>query len=99
MSDRPEVVCLCGSARFMSRMRELSRELGLAGAIVLSPVDAETAPTADQKAALDALHRHKIDLADRVVVVNPGGYVGDSTHAEIAYAVARGTPVTFSDPR
>lgn len=99
MTGRPEVVCLCGSARFMSRMRELSRELGLAGAIVLSPVDAETAPTADQKAALDALHRHKIDLADRVLVVNPGGYVGESTHAEVAYAVASGTPVTFTDPR
>ena len=99
MTARPEVVCLCGSARFMPRMQELARELGLAGDIVLAPVDAETAPTPQQKATLDALHRHKIDLADRVLVVNPGGYVGESTAAEIAYARAAGRRVDFTDPR
>lgn len=99
MIDRPEVVCLCGSARFMAQMHELARELGMAGAIVLAPVDAEDAPTPEQKKTLDALHRHKIDLADRVLVVNPGGYVGESTAAEIAYARERGKPVEFTDAR
>jgi hypothetical protein len=99
VGDRPEVVCLCGSARFMPQMRSLARELGLAGVVVLAPVDAEDAPTPEQKATLDALHRHKIDLADRVLVVNPGGYVGESTAAEIAYARAAGRRVDFTDPR
>ena len=54
--------------------------------------------TAEQKTALDALHLRKIDLADRVLVVNPGGYVGDSTSREIAYARAAGKPVSFTDP-
>jgi hypothetical protein len=45
------------------------------------------------------LHRHKIDLADRVVVVNPGGYVGESTAAEIAYARAAGKRVDFTEPQ
>ena len=44
------------------------------------------------------LHLRKIDLADRVLVVNPGGYVGESTRREIAYARATGTPVSFTDP-
>ena len=52
----------------------------------------------EQKAALDSLHKHKIDLADRVLVVNPGGYVGASTRDEIAYAHATGTPVSFTHP-
>ena len=40
----------------------------------------------------------KIDLADRVLVVNPGGYVGESTRREIAHARTAGKPVSFTDP-
>ncbi|MFJ7325987.1 hypothetical protein ACIQVN_06990 [Streptomyces cyaneofuscatus] len=54
--------------------------------------------TDERKAALDALHLRKIDLADRVLVVIPGGYVGESTSREIAYAHAAGKPVSFTDP-
>lgn len=99
MIDRPEVVCVCGSARFMAQMHDLARELGMAGIVVLAPVDAEDAPMPEQKKTLDALHRHKIDLADRVLVVNPGGYVGESTAAEIAYARAAGKRVDFTEPQ
>jgi hypothetical protein len=34
----------------------------------------------------------------RVLVVNPGGYIGASTGREIAYARAAGKPVAFTDP-
>ncbi len=98
MPDRPEIVCLCGSIRFVEQMRAASRELTFAGVIVLAPGEADAVVTAQQKAALDALHLHKIDLADRVLVVNPGGYVGESTSREIAYARATGKPVSFTDP-
>lgn len=99
MSDRPEIVCICGSARFLTEMRAANRELTLTGVIVVAPSEAEESPTAEQKAVLDALHLRKIDLADRVLVVNPGGYVGESTRREISYARAAGKPVTFTDPR
>ncbi len=104
--ERPEIVCLCGSTRFAAELAEANRELTFAGAIVLAPgvfarVDG-TEPqhriSDTQKAALDVLHRHKIDLADRVLVVNPGGYVGESTAREIAHARATGKPVTFTHP-
>ncbi|WP_309570514.1 hypothetical protein [Deinococcus sp.] len=39
-------------------------------------------------ARLGYLHFRKIDLADEVLVVNVGGYVGESARAEIAYARA-----------
>lgn len=100
-AGRPEIVCLCGSTRFASQMREANRRLTLAGAIVVAPAvfaHAGDTVTEEQKAALDALHLHKIDLADRVLVVNPGGYVGESTAREIAYARASGKPVAFTDP-
>ena len=98
MSDRPEIVCICGSARFVDEMRAANRELTLAGAIVVAPCDAGELITDEQKAALDAIHRRKIDLADRVLVVNPGGYIGESTSSEIDYAHAAGKPISFTDP-
>jgi hypothetical protein len=99
--ERPEIVCICGSIRFAEEMRAANRDLTFAGAIVVAPGEAGEpgeVVTAEQKTALDALHLRKIDLADRVLVVNPGGYVGESTSREIAYARAAGKPVSFTDP-
>jgi hypothetical protein len=96
--DRPEIVCICGSARFADEMRTANRDLTFAGVIVVSPGEADELITDEQKTALDALHLHKIDLADRVLVVNPGGYIGESTSREIAHAHATGKPVSFTDP-
>ena len=82
----------------MAEMRAVNRELTFTGVIVLAPSEADESPTSEQKAVLDALHLRKIDLADRVLIVNPGGYVGESTRGEIAYAQAAGKPITFTNP-
>jgi len=88
--------------RFAREIRELAARLTLDGVIVLAPGEIAlvhgTGPTDEQKESLDALHRSKIDLADRVVVVNPGGYVGDATRGEIAHARSMGKPVCFTEP-
>ncbi len=47
------------------------------------------------KDIVDEVHKRKIDLCDEVFVVNPGGYYGDSTRSEIAYARLNGKPVVF----
>lgn len=78
-------------------MRAASRDLALAGVIVLAPAELDGEPSPEQKSVLDALHLRKIDLADRVLVVNPSGYVGASTRREILHARATGKSVTFSD--
>ncbi len=101
MADRPEIVCICGSTRFAAEMNAANRELTFAGVIVLAPgfslrVDEHESITDEQKASLDTLHLRKIDLSDRVLVVNPGGYIGESTRGEIAYARATGTPISFT---
>ncbi|MFC0625736.1 hypothetical protein [Kribbella deserti] len=104
MPDRPEIVCICGSIRFAAEMHAANRDLTLAGAIVVAPGvlpaedDEAKGITDEQKTALGALHLRKIDLADRVLIVNPGGYIGESTSKEIAYARACGKPVSFTDP-
>lgn len=100
----PEIVCLCGSNRFIDTFRAENLRLTLEDRIVLSvgcntksDVGLSLTPTA--RANLDELHKRKIDLADRVHVLNVGGYVGDSTRGEIEYALAHGKTVSFlEDP-
>ena len=106
MPNRPEIVCICGSTRFVDEMSAANRDLTFAGVIVVAPGvflraedrEADELITNEQKTALDALHLRKIDLADRVLVVNPGGYIGESTSNEITYARANGKRITFTDP-
>lgn len=100
MKARPQIVCLCGSTRFTEELRTVNRDLTLAGAIVVAPAEFERTAdriTDEQRAALSTLHFAKIDLADRVVVVNPGGYIGESTRREIRYAHQTGKPVGYTD--
>ena len=47
---------------------------------------------------MDALHLHKIDLANRVMVVNSGGYLGESTRRKLDCAHPVGKPVSLTDP-
>jgi hypothetical protein len=54
--------------------------------------------TPEQKVALDVLHCQKIDLADEVLVLNVGGYVGDSTRREVLHAARRYKVVRWLEP-
>lgn len=51
--------------------------------------------SADQKKRLDELHLRKIDESDEILVINVGGYVGESTCREIDYAVKTGKRVRY----
>jgi hypothetical protein len=78
---------------------EANRRETMAGRIVVAPgVFAHSGDplTDEDKRRLDELHFRKIDMADSVLVVNPGGYIGDSTRREIAYAESTGKPVTYT---
>ena len=95
--DKPEVVTLCGSVRFAPEHLAAHWRLSLEGCVVLVPA----LPVADHgeplpvKDLLGSLHRRKIDMCDRIHVVNPDGYVGPSTAAEIAYAATLGKRITY----
>ena len=82
----------------MAEMHAAHLKLTFQGVIVVAPSEADEPPTPEQEAVLDALHLRRIDLADRVLVVNPGGYIGDSTRREITYAQALGKPMSCTDP-
>lgn len=98
--QQPTIVCLCGSTRFMAAFQAANLIETLAGRIVLT-VGCDT-KSDDMlglddgvKAQLDELHKRKIDLADEILVLNIGGYIGSSTQSEIDYAVTNGKRVRY----
>ncbi len=105
----PAVVCLCGSTRFSSAYQKANLEETLAGRIVLTigcdmHADGELFATKTEaereqiKSMLDELHKRKIDLADEVLVLNVGGYIGSSTRSEIDYARDHDKRVRYLEP-
>jgi hypothetical protein len=105
--ERPLVVCLCGSTRFYDAFLTANYRETMAGKIVLSVgffvnsagVHGEgVGVDPGQKMALDQLHKRKIDLADEVLVLNVGGYIGASTASEVQYATRIGKPIRYLEP-
>ena len=98
--DAHPVTTLCGSMRFSEAFQRLEAELTLAGHVVLTPValDPTTELGEDDVARLGDVHLRKVAMADEVLVVNVGGYVGESTRREIEHARSRGIPVRFLEP-
>jgi hypothetical protein len=50
------------------------------------------------KEMLDDMHLRKIDMADEIFVINVGGYIGESTNREIAYAEKTSKKVNYMEP-
>ncbi len=95
----PKIVCLCGSTKFRQAYEKAAKEETLDGKMVLSvgwyAHHDNTNPTSEQKMGLDKLHMRKIELADEVLILNVGGYIGDSTRNELEYAKKLGKRVRF----
>lgn len=54
--------------------------------------------TPEQKIALNVLHKQKIDMADEILVLNVGGYIGESTNSEVSHAIANGKGIRWLEP-
>lgn len=107
MPDRPKIICLCGSSRYVDHMAVLAWQFEKEGMITLSLhlLPAWYTEHADHQAEhegvsefMDELHLRKIDLSDQVFIVNVDGYIGSSTRREIAYALEHGKPVVYLEP-
>ena len=102
-APQPIRVCLCGSTRFMQAFQDANLRETLSGKIVLSigcntKSDQDLALGPVDKTALDLLHLFKIDLADEILVLNVGGYIGESTRREIDYARMLGKQIRWLEP-
>ncbi len=98
--NRPKVIVLCGSSRFVDVMAVCAwlierDEKAIALALHLLPIWYPNCPKhhlaehEGVRAEMDELHLRKIDLVNEIFVVNRHGYIGDSTRNEIAYARSR----------
>jgi hypothetical protein len=108
-ASSPLMVCLCGSTKFKKEFEIANRDFTYAGYIVLSVgmfghsdnlyTQGENlgALSDEKKRELDILHLRKIDVASQVHVLNVGGYIGESTQRELAYAIWQRKEVTFLD--
>lgn len=102
--DRPTIVCLCGPSRFSQAYHEANLRETIAGRIVLS-IGCDTTSdydlalagqlTGEDKLRLDALHLYKVMLADEVLFLNVGGYLGESSLAEHYVASNLGKPIRY----
>lgn len=105
---RPVVVCLCGSTRFRAAFEAANWQETLAGKIVLQPGQyTHSLPAGGHKeqvlgpevsAQLEALYFRKIEMAQEVLVLNVGGYIGSSTAREIVHALELGKVVRCLEP-
>ena len=97
-----KVITLCGSTRFKDEFLGVQKRLTLEGNVVISvglfghSGDKEVW-TEGVKDMLDRQHLAKIDLADEIFVINVGGYIGESTRREIAYAEFKGKTIKYME--
>jgi hypothetical protein len=105
-SMKPPIVCLCGSTRFSQAFQDANFNETLAGKIVLTIGcdmrsdnelfhDKSPEELTEIKNKLDRLHLQKILLADEILVLNVGGYLGDSTRKEILFAEKHGKKIRY----
>lgn len=108
-TERPWIVALCGSTRFSETFQKANLAETLAGRIVLTIgcdmrsdheifADMNEEEKAKIKRGLDELHLRKIDMADEVLILNVGGYIGESTQRELAYAREHDKRVRYWEP-
>jgi len=99
-----KVITLCGSTKFEAEFAEVNQRLTMEGCVVISlgmfslpdlPDYDWTVDSSDLKGRLGGVHFQKIRMADEVYIVDPGGYVGESTRREIAYAESLGKSVRY----
>ena len=100
MVGKYKVITLCGSTKFKEQYLEAQKRLTLEGNIVISVglfghSGDDEVWTEGTKAMLDDMHKRKIDMADEIFVINVGGYIGESTRSEIAYAEVLGKGVRY----
>ena len=104
MIGKYKIITLCGSTKFRDEFTAEQKRLTLEGNIVISVglfghSGDDEVWSESTKEMLDDMHKRKIDLADEIFIINPGGYVGESTRSEIDYAKQTGKPVKYLEQK
>lgn len=87
------VITICGSMRFANDMEAKAKQLIKNGYNVKLPVKNGRETYTDDE--LEAIHKNKIATSDAILVMNIGGYIGESTRKEIEYAKRKGIDIFY----
>lgn len=93
-----KIITVCGSYKYIDRIKEIAEKLALEGNCVITPIDI-TRPkdeyTKEDLLQLGKMHKEKIRISDAIYVVNVDGYIGDNTQSEIDLALELGKEVIY----
>jgi ribosomal protein S18 acetylase RimI-like enzyme len=84
-----KIITICGSLKFIEEMKYYAEKLELEGNCVLTviyPTKDKEKYTPEEIHFLQMAHYKKIDISDKIFVVNKNGYIGEAVKAEIEYA-------------
>jgi hypothetical protein len=90
------LVVLCGSTKFKEDFERVAKAETLKGKLVIAPHvyrQSGDAITDAQREMLLKLHLRAVDIADELLVVDPGGYIGEATRLVINAAEELRVPV------
>ena len=92
-----KIASISGSTRFRDEILKVYNDLTEKGYIVLADLTDHSRQGVFDKEMIDDMHREKIKMADLVFVVNPKGYIGESTRNEIKFATQLGKTIEYLD--
>lgn len=95
-----KVYTIVGSMKFKNEMKQVSSRLeAKEGICVLMPVNYSKKFKDDvhDLERIYACQMRKIELCDAIYVMNVGGYIGESTKHEIAYAKTKGKEIIYHE--
>lgn len=94
-----KTIVICGSLKFQKEMMEIAEVMELKGNLVITPIyptrENKDAYTEEEMNTLNSVHLEKIKIADAILVVNVGGYIGSSTKREIEFAESLNKEVIY----
>lgn len=105
------VITLCGSTKFKDKFEEVRKDLTSKGNIVINLGTYEHSGDSEvwegepenaytkTKLMIDEMQLQKINMADKVMIINVGGYIGESTAKQIEYAKSIGKDILYLEER
>ena len=95
-----KIITVCGSLRFYKEMMEITEKMELQGNCMLVPIynpakSSKDDFTEEEALILDEMHKERIKLANAILVVNVGDYIGSSTQHEIEFAKSLGKEIIY----
>ena len=87
-NNKYNIITLCGSIKFKDEFIKVQEKLTIEGNIIFTPNFFSNIKKED-------IDEETIDMTDEIYVINLGGYIGESTKAEIEYAKAKGKKISY----